>query len=609
MCGIVGWVDFDRDLRHEQATVVAMTDTMRQRGPDDGGVWHSVHAALGHRRLAVIDIEGGKQPFVSRPDPRERPTVLVYSGEIYNYRELRAELSSLGRHFHTRSDTEVLLRAYEQWGTGCVERLNGMFAFAIWDSEREQLTLARDRMGVKPLYYFPSPGGAVFASEPKGIMANPHFDSEVDIEDLPILLNARLGLPGETPLRGLREVKPGHVVVVDRSGCHEYPYWRLVSREHRDDLDTTVDTVRALLQDIVQRQLVADVPLSFTLSGGLDSTTITGLASRLRESAGSGRLTTYCVEFADDAQNFQPTELRPEVDAPYARIAARHLGTDHHAVVLHPHELTDALPAARQARDLPSLGHFDTSMYLLFESIRRNSTVALSAESADELFGGYPWYHNQELVARDQFPWLGDAPRLGDCLAPEVSARARPAEAEGDRYTTLRARVPALAGEDPLDARMREVLFFSLQRPLTHLLDRKDRMSMAVGLEVRVPFCDHRLVEYVWNIPWSMKNADGRWKSILRMAAQDIVPAETLQRPKSGYPGSHNPEHDEQVISSVRSVVRDPTSPLYGVFDERRVDELIARTGHTMTGFNTANVVLPIVETDVWMREYKVQLR
>jgi asparagine synthase (glutamine-hydrolysing) len=609
MCGIVGWVDFDRDLRNEIATLEAMTETVRQRGPDDGGTWHSVHAALGHRRLAVIDIEGGKQPFVSRPAPAARPTVLVYGGEIYNFHELRTELKCLGHQFHTRSDTEVLLRSYEQWGTGCVERLNGMFAFAIWDSEREQLLLARDRMGVKPLYYYSYRGGVVFASEPKGIMANPCFTPEVDIDALPILLNARLSLPGETPLHGLKEVKPGHVVIVDRLGCHEYPYWRLVSREHHDDLRATVGKVRRLLEDIVQRQLVADVPLSLMLSGGLDSTTIAALATRLRGQYRSEPLDTFCVEFADDAQNFHPTELRPEVDAPYARAAAEYLSTEHHPVVLQAQGLADVLPKARQARDLPCLGQFDASMYLLFTAIRRSSTVALCAESADELFGGYPWYHNKALVERDHFPWMGDAPRLADCLAADLLARVRPEESEKDRYHTLLAQVPTLAGEDPVNARMREVLFCSLQRPLTHLLDRQDRMSMAVGLEVRVPFCDHRLVEYVWNIPWSMKNADGRWKSVLRMAAEDLVPAETLRRPKSGYPGSHNPEYDDQVISAVRSVVRDPTSPLHGVFDEQRVDDLITKTGHTMTGFNTANVVLPILETDVWMRDYKIGFR
>ena len=608
MCGIVGWLDFERDLRTQRALVLEMVETMRLRGPDDDGVWLSAHAALGHRRLAVIDIEGGRQPMVAGEDEPSGPVVLVYSGEVYNFQELRAELAALGHRFRTRSDTEVVLHAYQQWGAGCVERLNGMFAFAVWDGARQSLLLVRDRMGVKPLYYYPLPQGVLFASEPKGIMANPLFDPVVDEESLPILLNARLGLPGETPLRGLREVPPGHVVHIGRDGVREQPYWRLVSAPHPHDLDATVDHVGRLLEDIVRRQLVADVPLSSMMSGGLDSTLVSALAAREYGRTGQGLLTTYCVEFEADAEHFTPTELRPEIDAPYARLAADLLGTDHVPVVLETRRLFDALPAARRARDLPSLGQFDTSMYLLFEQMRARSTVALSAEAADELFGGYPWYHDPATVGKDGFPWMGDAPRLTDCLAPDVSARIRPDEAEQDRYRTLLARVPKLAGEDPHNARMREVTFLSMQRPLLYLLDRKDRMSMAHGLEVRVPYCDHRLVEYAWNIPWSMKRADGREKSPLRLAARGLVPEQTLTRPKSAYPGTHDPAYENDVIRSVDKLLADRSSPLFGALDARRVDELRARGEKTMTWLNAAHLLLPLLEIDIWMRAYRVRL-
>lgn len=610
MCGIVGWVDFTRDLWLETETLTRMTETMRLRGPDSGGIWQARHVGLGHRRLAVIDIEGGAQPMVSRGRPEGEPTVLVYSGEVYNFLELRALLTSRGHLFHTRSDTEVVLRSYEEWGPSCVEHFNGMFAIAIWDTQREQLFLARDRMGVKPLYYFSYPGGVLFASEPKGIMANGRFQPQVDEDLLPILFNARLGLPGETPLHGLREVEPGHAVLTDRGGSHEYPYWRLVSKPHEDDLTTTIATIRGLLEDIVQRQLIADVPLSSMLSGGLDSTTISALAARRLSRSGGDPLLTFCVGFAGDQQNFRPTELRPEIDAPYARLAARHIGSNHHSVVLDTERVIEALPVARRARDLPSMGQFDTSMHLLFAEMRERSTVALSAEAADEIFGGYPWYHDEKMVWRDGFPWIGDAPRLTDCLAPDVRSRVRPAEAERDRYATLRNQVPRLTGEDKINDRMREVLFLSMKRPLTYLLDRKDRMSMAVGLEVRVPFCDHRLVEYVWNIPWSMMVADGRWKSPLRMAAADLVPAETLRRPKSGYPGTHDPVLDEVVLDGVSSILRDRTSPLHGILDEGRIYDLATGSGkNTMTWLNAAHLLTPIVEVEAWMRNYHIGIR
>jgi asparagine synthase (glutamine-hydrolysing) len=610
MCGFVGWLDHSRDLRQERALVTAMTETMRDRGPDGGGIWIAPQIALGHRRLAIIDIAHGHQPMVATTGPRQTPTVLVFSGEVYNFRELRSELIGRGHRFSTHCDTEVVLRAYLEWGTGCPERLNGMFAFAVWDGVRERLVLARDRLGIKPLYYALTPTGVLFASEPKGILANPAFTPSVDEQALPILLNPRLALPGETPVRGLFEVQPGHLVRADRSGHREDRYWQLRSREHTDDLPTTVATIRDLLTDTVQRQLVAEVPRSALLSGGLDSSALSALAAHRLDRVYEGPLTTFSLRFAGEEQDFRSTRLRPERDAPYAMLAAKHIGSSHTEVVLDPAEVGAARNRnlALRARDLPTLGQFDTSMYLLFAAVRRHSTVALSGEAADEVFGGYPWFQDPATVWADTFPWLGNAARLADCLAPDVRARVRPDESEKDRYATLRSRVPRLTGEDGLDARMREVLFFSLHGPLALLLDRKDRMSMAVGLEVRVPFCDHRLVEYVWNVAWSMKVADGREKSLLRLATADLLPADILTRPKSAYPAMHDPGYDAGVRDAVRALLADHTSPLHGLLDPVRVNDLLAGVGGTMTHVNTAHVLLPLVEVDHWMREYRLSV-
>jgi len=608
MCGIVGWLDFNRNLLYEADTLAAMTRTMRDRGPDEDGVWLSPHAAVGHRRLAVVDLDGGKQPMCAARAAHAEPVVLTYSGEVYNFKDLRAELVIRGHRFHTASDTEVVLRAYLEWGIGFVDRLNGIYAFAIWDAGRDELILVRDRLGVKPLYYHAYEGGLLFASEPKGILANPLFVPRVREAALPILFNPRLALPGETPVENLREVRPGHVLRVDRSGAYESPYWRLVSREHTDGEAGTVAHVRELMEDIVARQLVADVPLCTLLSGGLDSSAITALAGAHQRRRGAGPIRSFSVDFVGAERDFRATALRPERDAPYARHTAAHLGTAHTEVVLDPAAFGTVHDATLRARDLPSLGQFDESMYLLFAEIRRHSTVALSGEAADEVFGGYPWFFDSDVVHRDTFPWLGDAPRLADCLAPDVRARLRPAEVERDRYDTLLSRVPRLHGESGLEARMREVLWLSLQGPLSYLLDRKDRMSMAVGLEVRVPFCDHRLVEYMWNVPWKMKVADGREKSVLRAAVADLLPPATLRRPKSGYPAAHAPAHGAAVLARARALADDPGSPLHGVLDAARVRQLTGRTRSTMVFADTAHLVLPLVEVDAWLREYRLEL-
>ena len=603
MCGIVGWIAFGRDLTRERDTIATMTRTLHRRGPDDEGEWLSPHAVLGHRRLAVLDIEGGAQPMTAT-GPAGRPVVLVYSGELYNFRDLRAELRVRGHRFTTASDTEVVLRAYLEWGIGCVDRLAGMYAFGVWDAHREELLLVRDRLGVKPLYYHPRPDGVVFASEPKAILANPLFRPRTRLEDLPILFNPRLAMPGETPLADLHQVPPGHLVRVGRTGTHVLPYWHLVSHDHTDDLDTTIGTVRELLEQVVAEQLVADVPRCTLLSGGLDSTAVAALAAaRLPE-----RVSTYSVDFAGAAGDFRPTPLRPERDSPFAVAAAEHLGTDHTDVVLDPALLTRFVPEALAARDLPTLGQFDTSMYLLFRQVRERFTVALSGEGADEVFGGYPWFLDPKTVGADTFPWLGNGPRLTECLASDVLARVRPGEDEADRYATMLARVPRLHGETGTAARMREVLYLSLQGPLTYLLDRKDRMSMAVGLEVRVPFCDHRLLSYVWNVPWKMKTFDGREKSLLRAAVADLLPEPVLQRRKSAYPSTFAPAHGEAVRRELDALLDDPASPLSPLLDKEKVYALRDRGGPLMTVADTLHLLLPLLEVDRWLRAYDVEL-
>ncbi|MFD8751879.1 asparagine synthase (glutamine-hydrolyzing) [Kitasatospora sp. NPDC059577] len=604
MCGIAGWIDFSRDLTLERETVEAMTGTLYRRGPDSDGVWCAPHAALGHRRLAVVDLEGGKQPMLARRGAAQAPVVLTYSGEVYNFRELRAQLSGRGHRFETASDTEVVLRAYLEWGAAFVDHLTGMFAFAIWDAGREELLLVRDRLGVKPLYYHAYDGGLLFGSEPKAVLANPLFTARTSEDKLPILFNPRLSMPWETPFTGLRQLQPGHLLRFDRSGAHETPYWRLVSQEHHDDAETTVARVREILEDVVVHQLVSDVPLCSLLSGGLDSSAVTALAAAHQPPG----LRSFSVDFEGADEDFRATVLRPERDTPFALAAAAHLGVDHTAITLDPQDLAGVVPETLRARDLPSLGQFDASMYLLFRAVRERSTVALSGEAADEVFGGYPWFFDRATVWGDTFPWLGNSPRLTDCLAPDVRARIRPDDDERDRYATLRARVPRLTGESGLQARMREVLYLSLQGPLLYLLDRKDRMSMALGLEVRVPYCDHTLLEYVWNVPWKMKVADGREKSLLRAAVADLLPAEVLTRRKSAYPATFAPAHARAVRAALETVLDGGGSGLADLLDIPRARELAAGRSEMMTMADNLHLLLPLIEVDRWMRTYNVSM-
>lgn len=570
MCGITGWASFHGDARTQTPVIEAMTATLAPRGPDAAGHWAGERAAIGHRRLAVIDLEGGAQPMTDRPD--EPTLVLAYSGEVYNHHRLRAELRGRGHVFRTRSDTEVVLRAYAEWGEAVAEHLEGMFAFAVWDEREQRLLLVRDRLGVKPLFWAAVDGGLAFASEPKALFAHPEIRPRVDADGLreaySLLFNT-----GPTVWSGVREVEPGVLLVLDRDGIRERRYWQLEAAPHPDDRDTTVERIRDLVGSAARGQLEADVPLCSLLSGGLDSTVLTALLAdelRLREGP-DARIRSYAVDYSDQAERFTGDVLRTGHDTPYAIEAGAFIGTDHSTVVLDPRALLD--PEHRRAvvvaRDSPiGVGDMDTSLYLLFGEIRRHSTVALSGEAADEVFGGYPWFHSPKALAAATFPWLlvtGDEAAMP--LNPELDLRI--GEFRDDTYRAALAAVPHLEEETPAEHRQRELQHLSLTRWLRQLLHRKDRLSMAQGLEVRVPYCDHRLVEYAFAAPWALKSHDGREKSLLRAAGTDLAPHSVLHRPKNHYPATHHPDYNR----GLQDLARDALSveQVRALADETRI--------------------------------------
>lgn len=570
MCGIAGWVDFSRDLSKDETTIRAMTRTLENRGPDAEGIWSARHVALGHRRLAVIDVIGGAQPmeFTERD---QQLAVLTFSGEVFNFRELRAELRTRGHRFRTRSDTEVLLHSYLEWGTACVDRLLGMYAFAIWDARREELVMVRDRMGVKPLFYLETPHGVLFGSEPKAILANPLAPRRTDGVGLCEVLDM-VKTPEETVYVGMREVRPGHLVRVNANGLVDHRYWALEARPHTDDLPETISHVRGLLEDIVYRQLNSDVPLCSLLSGGLDSSAVTAMAAK---TLGPGQVRSFSVDFTGAEDAFQADAVRGSADAPFAREVADHVRSRHSEILLDSRNLVDPTvrAAVLNAADRPPAywGDMWPSLYLLFRSIRLTSTVALSGESADELFGGYRWFHNPNAIKADTFPWLtsGSSRYFGGLglLEKGLVDKLKLPEYRAQRYSEAMAEVPVLPGESAEDRRMREITYLNLTRFVQTLLDRKDLMSMAASLEVRVPFCDHRLVEYVFNVPWQMKNFDGREKSLLRAAAADLLPTSVLERVKTPYPATQDPGYESALRSELQEVLSDLNAPVRPLLD------------------------------------------
>ncbi|MGW3124536.1 asparagine synthase (glutamine-hydrolyzing) [Streptomyces sp. NPDC001107] len=580
MCGITGWISFDRDLRTETLVLDAMTETMACRGPDDRGTWVQGPAALGHRRLAIIDLPGGRQPMaVGTP---RGSVALVYSGETYNFTELRRELTGRGHRFTTDSDTEVVLHGYLEWGEQVAERLNGMYAFAVWDGRQDKLVMIRDRMGIKPFYYYPTPDGVLFGSEPKAILANPLAPARVTLDGLRELFTM-IKTPGHAGWDGMAEVEPGTVVTVDRSGVRRRVYWQLETRPHTDDRETTIATVRSLLDDIVRRQLVADVPRCTLLSGGLDSSAMTALAARQLGEHGE-KVRSFAVDFVGWTDHFVADELRGTPDTPFVHDVARTAHTEHQDIVLDAQTLADPDIRAEviRARDLPAgLGDMDASLYLLFRAIRDQSTVALSGESADEVFGGYLQFFDEEARRGDTFPWLVNLRRHfgedAEVLRPGLLASLDLDGYVADGYRSAVSGVHRLDGESDFEYRMRQICHLHLTRFVRVLLDRKDRASMAVGLEVRVPFCDHRLVEYVYNTPWSLKSFDGREKSLLREATADLLPKSVYDRVKSPYPSTQDPRYATALQDQAKDLLAQPAHPVFDLVDRDRLHRVAHR--------------------------------
>ena len=613
MCGIAGWVSYDGDLQAHRDVIATMTETMSRRGPDASGVWIDRHVGLGHRRLAVIDLAGGAQPMQAEEGGRTTVS-LIYTGEVYNFVELREQLRQLGHRFKTRSDTEVVLRGYLQWGDAVVDHLNGMFAFAIWDVRSEELFLFRDRMGVKPLFYYPTADGVLFGSEPKAILAHPSVQPRVNKDGLrEILVLAKN--PESTIYAGMCEVRPGQVVRVNRNGLSKRRYWMLTAREHEDDLPRTIRTVAELLEDIVRRQTVADVPLCSLLSGGLDSSAVTAMADRAIAVQHGGRIRSFSVDFADHGAAFVAGGFHQASDTPFVRDFVAHVGCDHTEIVLDSRELADRdlNRAVMQAADFPlSLsGDMFSSLYRLFQTVRAESTVALSGESADEVFGGYAWFHDPRAVDAATFPWLattGDAFDGTQVLDGDLLERLNLPEFLADSYAQAVAETPVLKRDGAVERRMREISYLHLTRFVQFLLDRKDRMSMAVGLEVRVPFCDHRLVDYVFNIPWHMKTFDGREKSILRAATRQLLPSSIVERQKNPYPSTQDPAYERAIRADVAELLDDAFHPATALLNRNAIKDLLARPLATTSSLVDRAGLERVRSISAWVNDYGVVL-
>ncbi len=609
MCGLCGWVDFSNEKINNEISL-KMGAKLNMRGPDSNGAYLTPNCSLMHTRLSIIDLTNGNQPMIYNQSNEKY--IIVYNGELYNTEELRVELERLGHRFVGHCDTEVLVHSYAEWGGKCLDKLNGIYAFAIWKEKDKELFLARDRIGVKPLYYCLYPNGILFSSEIKAILANPHYNPVIDRTGLrEIFLLGPSRINGSGVFKGISEVVPAGYLKYSKEGVSSGTYWCLKAWEHTENEAQTIEHTRYLVSDSIVRQLVSDVPTASMLSGGLDSSIISKITADYYAKLGQEN-TTYSVDYVDNAENYRSNSYQPTSDNKYIEIMSKYIKSNHYDIVLDNIKLYEALNSAVTAREMAGMADIDSSLLLFTEQIAKRIKVCLSGECADEIFGGYPWYNKKELLMRDSFPWsnsidirenLAREGLLGDGLEDYV---------QGYYFDTVKS-ADTLLTDCPHDKRIREMFKLNLDWFMQTLLVRSDRMASYNGLEVRVPYCDHRLVEYAYNMPWKYKSLRGQEKGILREAFKDMLPYDIVYRKKSPYPKTFSPVYMQYVRNRVLSILNDKDSVINEICNREYIIDLTAMKTELNEPWYGQLMRLPqvlayIIQIDEFFKQFNPQL-
>lgn len=614
MCGIAGFSCFEREYLSQRKRWDAILEEMRQvlrhRGGDQEGGYLGEHIGLSHSRLSIRDVAGGIQPMIRRREGKEY--AIVYNGELYNTDELKRLLPN--HVFLTTTDTEVLLYGYMEYGPDFFSQLNGIYAAAIWDDAQERLILVRDRAGVKPLFYALRNEELIFGSELKALFRHPSVCPEVDLESLQEIFGigpARTS--GHGVFKGVKELEPGQVAVFDREGLRTKHYWKLQTVPHREDYPETVAHTAFLVRDAVERQMVSDVPICSFLSGGVDSSIVTALAADFLGKQG-GRLNTFSFDFFENARYFQSNAFQPEQDRKYVEIMlSSHPELNHTFLECGDECLAQLLDDAVDAKDLPGMADVDASLLYFCRLVKQHNKVALTGECADEIFGGYPWFYRRELTQGEGFPWSKNMETRSLLLTKEAARVLGLEDYALERYRESVREAPCLPDEPDAERRQREISWLNLRWFMQTLLDRMDRASMYSALEARVPFADHRIIEYLYNVPWSMKYREGEEKALLRDACGELLPGELLHRKKSPYPKTYSPVYQELVTRRFLTLLEDPNAPIRPLIDQERARQFAAAPaelgkpwfGQLMAG---PQLLAYLIQVNIWMERYHISV-
>lgn len=615
MCGIAGFSNpnqrYFEQKPYWENILKNMHRRLSHRGGDASGIYLRERIGLSHARLSIRDIAKGAQPMVRRSPDGEY--AIAYNGEIYNTEELTPALKAAGYQFETTSDTEVILYSYMHYGKEFVSLLNGIFSIAIWDGVKEELLLYRDRAGVKPLFYTVYNETLLFASEPKALFVYPGCSPAINKNSLQELLSigpARTS--GNGIFAGVKEVLPGHCLTFAAGKLTDWMYWDIPSRKHTDNYADTVEHTKTLVHDAITRQMVSDVPVCTFLSGGIDSSIVTAIAANYRKEHGE-TLNTFSFDFTENDIYFQSNSFQPERDLPYVNQMLEVYHTNHTYLECSQQTLYEMLFAAVDAKDLPGMTDVDASLLYFCSLVAKHNKVALTGECADEIFGGYPWFYRPELLNRDGFPWSCDISARTLFLSEDFCRSLDLEEYSYARYQETLAKVPKLEEDTPEEAKRRSVFYLNIKWFMQTLLDRMDRTSMYSGLEARVPFADHRIIEYVFNVPWEMKFQNGVEKTLLRDACADLLPDALLHRKKSPYPKTYHPGYEKLLIQGMEKILSDPNAPIRPMLDIQKAKQFMGAPkeygkpwfGQLMAG---PQLLAYFIQINYWMETYHLSL-
>lgn len=615
MCGFAGFfnpfMDFRMNQTENEKILNDMCAALYHRGPDENGSLLAKNYGLAHTRLAIIDLENGSQPMCTVCD--DNRYCIVYNGELYNTAELRKDLEQKGRKFQTTSDTEVILMGYIEYGIDILNKMNGIFAFCIVDEKKGECFIARDQVGVKPLYYSVYDDILVFASEPKGIFAFPYIQPDIDMEGLNEVLS--LG-PAKTYGKGVfknvHEVRPGYFLRYGYDGIREYRYWSITAYEHEENYEKTVEHTRFLVTDAIKRQMVSDVPIATFLSGGVDSSIVSAVCAAELKKQGK-KLGTFSFDFVDNNKYFVANAFQPSQDRPFVDIMVDYIRSEHRYLECNNDDLFENLFRSVDVRDMPTMADVDSSMLYFCGRVKKFYKVVLTGECADEIFGGYPWFHKEECFKAKTFPWSMDITARQAVLKDEIIAELHMEQYIREAYENTIQETPKLPGEDAHEARRREISYLNMKWFMQTLLDRMDRTSMYSGLEARVPFADIRIINYMYNVPWSMKCRNHVEKSLLREAAEGLLPNEVLYRKKSPYPKTYDPAYEKKLADALTEIIEDASSPVLQLVDKKKVYDFIHQKkdygrpwyGQLMAG---PQMLAYLLQINYWMKKYRLSI-